>query len=317
MPEETNDVDTVPVLIPLELITPDNVIEDPVLVPPEIIIDIVEDPVDPEVLTEDPLEVLLSMPEEPLETNDVIVVPVFVSAELAKVAVFNPPANVEDAVSVTPELVAEDPDGPERVPEDPPELVLEMPEETNKVDDVPVLVPLELVTPVNVIEDPMLVPPEIIIDVVEDPVDPEGVTVGPPETEFVPLLEPKELNNVSVVPVFVPAELVEVAVFNPIVNVEDAVSVPPELIMEVAVNPDGPERVPEDPEVELVKTEETDNADTVPVLVSLELITPVNVIEDPVLVPPEIIIDVVGDPVDPEVLIEDPLELLLVMPEEL
>ncbi len=111
------------------------------------------------------------------------------------------------------------------------------------------LVPLELITPVNVIDDPVLVPPDIISDVMEDPEDPDGITEDPPETEFVPLLdpEPEGLNNVTVVPVLVTPALDDVVVFNVLVNVEDVMSVPVELIFKVVVEEDGPENVPEDP----------------------------------------------------------------------
>jgi hypothetical protein len=200
-PEELSKAETVPVLDPLELMSPVDDIEDIALVPPEIEGDIVIVPLDPDRVTEDPPETEL-VPEE---LSKVTVVPV---------AVFNPLVNVEEAVTVLPEVVIEvavDPDGPK----DPPE-VLVMPEELNLVEAVPVMVPLELIPTVVDIESPPLVPPEIMVVVLGDPVDPERVTDDPPETELVPEI----LSNVAVVPVFVAAELDKEG-FNPLVNVED------------------------------------------------------------------------------------------------
>jgi len=347
-PEELHEVTAVPVLVPLELIPPFIDIEDPVLVPPEIITDVGEGPVDTERVTVDPLEIEFVPLLEPEELNIVTVVPVFVPAILEEIAVFNPLINVD--VPVPPELMIEvlvrlevpeeinpadavpvlipielnppfiDIDDsvlvpPESTPKDPLEVVLVMPEEPEELKSVaavPVLVPTELIPPVNDIEDPALVPSDIIIDIVEDPVDPEEVTEDPLEREFVSLfVEPEELNNVTAVTMFSPAKLDEVAVFNPPI-----ISVPKEPIIEVVVDPD----CTEDPlELVLVIPEELSKVADVPMFVPIELIPPVNDTDDPVLVPPEIIIDGVEDPVDTERVTENPPEtefVPLLEPEE-
>ncbi len=81
---------------------------------------------------------------------------------------------------------------------------------------MPVFVPAEL----KPYEDP-----EIKIDVVEDPVGTERVTEDPLKTEFVPLEELEEVNNKTIVPVFVPTELEtlvpEEAVFCPTGDIVD------------------------------------------------------------------------------------------------
>jgi len=275
MPEELNKVTAIPVLI-----------EDPMFVPTEVITDVGEATVAPARVTEDSLETEFVSLLEPEELSNVVLVPVLVSAELDKVAVFNPPVYDEDNETEPPELIIEVavvPDGPENSPE----VVLVMPEELNNVAAMPELVPTELISLVDDIEDPVLVPPEIIIDVVEDPVPPARVTEDPLETEFVPLLGIEELNNVTVVPMLDAAELDEVAVFNPSVNnddIKDPVLVSPEIIIDVLEDPVDPDRETEDPLetefVPLLKAEAFNNVIVVLVFVPAEL-TEVAVLNPP------------------------------------